>query len=117
MKKVPAASTLKRMIEEERGNVSTVARKVGVSRKAIMNHVGQSPDLIEALADARETMLDQAESKLYEKVLAGETVELLFFLKTQGRSRGYSERMEVTGADGESLAPIIRVTLGKPADD
>jgi hypothetical protein len=39
-------------------------------------------------------MLDNAESVLYKKVLEGSTPELLFFLKTQGRFRGYVERQE-----------------------
>jgi Flp pilus assembly protein CpaB len=48
-------------------------------------------------------MLDNAESILYKKVLEGSTPELLFFLKTQGKRRGYVERSEVTGADGDAI--------------
>ena len=48
-------------------------------------------------------MLDNAESILYKKVLEGSTPELLFFLKTQGKRRGYVERSEVTGAEGGPL--------------
>ncbi len=50
------------------------------------------PTIQEAINQAREEMLDAAESKLYEKVLDGSTPELLFFLKTQGHRRGYKER-------------------------
>lgn len=48
-----------------------------------------------ALTDARERMLDDAETMLYKKVLDGSTPELLFFLKTQGRNRGYVEKQEL----------------------
>lgn len=58
---------------------------------------------MDALESARETMLDNAESILYKKVLEGSTVELLFFLKTQGKDRGYTERQELTGANGGAI--------------
>ena len=51
------------------------------------------PALITALTEARETMLDTAESVLYSKILAGDITALIFFLKTQGKSRGYIERV------------------------
>lgn len=53
----------------------------------------------QALQNARESALDNAESILYKKILDGDTTALIFFLKTQGKNRGYSERHEqhVTG--------------------
>ena len=60
-------------------------------------YLEKHPDLWETINEARETMLDNAESVLYQKVLAGSTPELLFFLKTQGKRRGYVERQEVSG--------------------
>jgi hypothetical protein len=38
---------------------------------------------------------------------------IIFFLKTQGKSRGYVERQEVTGADGKKL---FEVTIIDGAD-
>lgn len=86
---------VKPLVEKHRGNVAAIARELGVSRGTVWNRVQESVTLKAALEDARETMLDEAESRLYEAVLAGETAELLFFLKTQGRSRGYVERQEI----------------------
>ena len=97
------ATTLVTKIQEAKGNVSAVARAFGVSRKTIYNYIERYATAQDALDDARETMLDNAESILYKKVLEGSTPELLFFLKTQGKRRGYVERNEVTGADGEAL--------------
>jgi len=98
------ASDLISKINDAKGNVSAVARAFGVSRKTIYNHIERYKTAQDALEDARETMLDNAESILYKKVLEGSTPELLFFLKTQGKRRGYVERSEVTGADG---APLV----------
>jgi hypothetical protein len=52
-------------------------------------------------------MLDNAETALYDDALNGNTTALIFFLKTQGKSRGYTERQELTGADGDVIT--IRV--------
>lgn len=82
------------LIESNRGNVAAIARSLGVTRGTIWNRCNESPTLMQALTDAREAMIDNAESMLYKKVLEGSTPELLFFLKTQGRHRGYVERQE-----------------------
>lgn len=94
MKKI-AVEQLQPLLEENKGNVAAVARRLGVSRAAIYNRINKSPTLQQVLSDAREAMLDNAESMLYKKVLEGSTPELLFFLKTQGRNRGYVERQEI----------------------
>lgn len=82
------------LVEPNKGNVAAIARKLGVNRSTIWNRCNESPTLMQALTDAREAMLDNAESVLYKKVLEGSTPELIFFLKTQGRSRGYFEKQE-----------------------
>lgn len=88
------------LIEEYMGNLSLVARKLGVSRTTVYNFLENKPTLKVVLIDAREKMIDNVESKLYSKALDGDTTAMIFFLKTQGKSRGYVERQEVTGADG-----------------
>ncbi len=102
MKKV-TVEEVEPLIAESRGNVAVIARKLGVSRGTIWNRCNESTTLMAALSDARETMLDNAESMLYKKVMEGSTIELLFFLKTQGRNRGYVERHEVTGKEGDAI--------------
>jgi hypothetical protein len=40
-------------------------------------------------------MIDNVESVLYSKALAGEAWAVCFFLKTQAKHRGYVERQEL----------------------
>jgi hypothetical protein len=108
MKKDIPIDELVPLLENNKGNVAAVARKFGVSRGTILNRVNESPTLQKVLHDARESMLDNAESVLYAKVLAGSTPELIFFLKTQGKSRGYIEKFEQENT-GET---VLRVKYG-----
>ncbi len=80
-------------IVEYRGNVSTVARRFEVSRTAVLHLVNDRPALQAVLSDAREGMLDDVESVLFTKALEGEAWAVCFFLKTQGKSRGYIEKV------------------------
>ena len=59
-----------------------------------------------ALEQARQGMLDNVESAFYAKVLGGDTTAMIFWLKTQGKRRGWVERTEVehSGANG---VPIV----------
>lgn len=94
---------LERALYDKRGNVSAVARSFEISRNAVYKRINKSVKLQNALKESRETMLDNAETELYDQALSGNTTALIFLLKTQGKGRGYVERSEVTGADGEVL--------------
>lgn len=85
---------IEELIPQKNGNVAAVARALGVSRRAVTKRIEKSVRLQELLEDERELMLDNVESVLYSKALAGETAEMIFFLKTQGKKRGYTERQE-----------------------
>ena len=61
--------------------------------------------LKEVLSDAREDALDLAESKLMEAIRNGNLTAIIFFLKTRGKSRGYSERGDLVRATGDRTGP------------
>lgn len=92
------------LIDETKGNIATIAKRLGVNRSTVWARINESATLRAALQDAREAMLDNAESKLYSNVLNGDTTSLIFFLKTQGRSRGYQERIDLDIRDKRQRA-------------
>lgn len=102
------------MIDEFTGNLSMVARKLGVSRTTLYKFMEDKPTVKAALDEAREKMVDNVESKLYSKALGGDTVAMIFFLKTQGKKRGYVERQEVTGEGGGDI--VLKVVYDKKAE-
>jgi len=95
-------------IIEKRGNLSAVARAFGKSRTWLYNALNDKyPDLWDIVEEARESLVDDAESELQRQMFKGNITALIFFLKTQGKARGYVERQEFTGNEGKA----IRVTL------
>lgn len=94
MAKTIKISDIEPLIGEYKGNIAAIARKLGVSRGTIYNRMAESQTLTASMEDARESMIDNAESMLYKQIADGNTTAIIFFLKTQGKRRGYVERVE-----------------------
>ena len=89
------------------GNISAVARRFKVSRGAIYKFINEKyPDLLECVKEARESMVDEVESELYKQAKKGNTVAMIFFLKTQGKARGYVEKVEQENS-GETVIRVV----------
>lgn len=87
-------------LAELQGNVAAVAKRFGVDRSAVRQLIDKRPALARVCRDAREGMLDHGESALYRAVIAGEAWAVCFFLKTQGKTRGYVEKHQVEQQGG-----------------
>ena len=90
-------------ITEAQGLISVAARRLGCSRTAVYEAAKNHPEVQRAIDDARERTTDLAEGKLFQKINEGDNTAIIFYLKTQGKRRGYVERQEVTGAEGSEL--------------
>lgn len=98
--------TTAQMIEalrEKHGNLSAAARFLGCSRNTISRYIEQYPTVKAVADEERETLIDFAENQLFKQVQDGNITAIIFTLKTIGKSRGYVERQEVTGADGGAV--------------
>ena len=94
-KKSVNVAQVRALIGPHMGNVSAIAKSLGVRRSTVYARITESPELRGLIEDEREKLLDIAESVLANKVMAGDNDMLKFYLRTQGKSRGYSERSEV----------------------
>lgn len=128
MAKTPNIKDIEPLVAKYKGNIAAIARHFGVSRGTIYNRMAESPTLATAIEDERETMLDNAESALYKQAMEGNTTALIFLLKTQGKQRGYTERVEVQERDwrdevidalrrGELTADQVRAAYPSLADE
>ncbi len=77
------------------GNISVVAKAFGVTRSAVYDFIKRHPTLKRTMEDAREKLVDDAESALHAAVLNKEGWAVCFTLKTIGKDRGYIERRQI----------------------
>lgn len=103
--KKPDRSIIEKAIVKAFGNLSTAAKSLNVDRATLYKWIDQE-GLEQAVIEGRNTRLDFVESKLDQKINGGDTTAIIFFLKTQGKSRGYVERQEITGADGKKVFEV-----------
>ena len=95
-------------IKEANGFITHAASKLGTSRTTLHAMINQHAKLREAVEDAREAMKDFAENKLFSNIKEGKETSLIFYLKTQAKDRGYIERQEFSGPDGDPLNLTIK---------
>ena len=87
-------------LEKSLGVVTTACKSLGVGRTTFYGWLKEDEEFAEKVNDIQNIALDFVESKLFENIRDGKTSEMIFYLKTKGKKRGYIERQEITGADG-----------------
>jgi hypothetical protein len=85
---------IKASLTAARGFISQAAVNLGCEQVTIRNYIKRHPELNDVLKEQRESLLDFAESKLIQLIKEGDKTAIIFFLKTQGRARGYYEKVE-----------------------
>lgn len=101
---------VKNAIIKEMGNLTKAAQRLGCVRKTVYNWIEKEPELAIVVEEARDTALDFVENKLMDGIREGHPTLIIFFLKTQGRKRGYIERQEIeySGTLAISAEDIIK---------
>lgn len=89
--------------EEARGIVVSACRAVGITRQNFYQWKQSDADFKQKVEEIEQAQIDQVEGALLQKINEGDTTAIIFYLKTKAKDRGYTERQEITGADG---APV-----------
>ena len=82
-----------------------------MTRQSYYNWMENDLAFAEEVEAIRQEQIDTVESALLNKIEDGDTTAVIFYLKTKGKERGYSERTELTGRDGKDLIPDIRIEI------
>lgn len=97
--------------------VSTACKMVGISRNTHYRWIKEDLEYAKEVEDLENVILDFAESHLHLQIKEGSVPATIFLLKTRGKKRGYVERQEITGADGEQTSFEVNIiTNGKKED-
>lgn len=76
------------------GNVSDACSNLGISRGTHYLWMNNDAEYAKAVDDINEANIDFAESQLRKSIKEGDITSIIFFLKTKGKNRGFSERVE-----------------------
>lgn len=111
--KKPSNDIIIEVMAKNGGILASVATALKVSRGAIYTWINEDSELKESLYDIRQSMIDFAEGKLFKQIDEGNIVAILFYLKTQGKSRGYVEGIEMAVTQ-RTLAPTTQIIIANP---
>ena len=103
-------------LEKTLGIVTTACKIVGISRQTFYSYLKEDKDFAKAVKEIDNVVLDFAESQLHKQIKDNNTSSTIFYLKTKGKNRGYVERQEITGKEGEPIQ-ITGFTYVKPDED
>ena len=116
-KKDQTAQKIIDALKESSGLLTQVAKKAGVSYTTVWRYTQEYPSVAEAVREAKEALLDFTEGKLYEQIKSGNLTAIIFYLKTQGKGRGYIERHEYTGEEGQPIKVIYERANDREPDN
>lgn len=90
-------------LEQSAGLVATACRKAGINRSTYYKWRKADDEFAQAADDIKELQKDAVEALILKKLKDGDTAMLIFYAKTQMKDRGYVERNELVGKDGQDL--------------
>ncbi len=83
-------------LRDSMGIIATACEAVGISRETYRNWKNKDPEFRQRAEDIEEDQIDVVESKLLEAVKRGDLTAIIFYMKTKGKKRGYSEKAQPT---------------------
>jgi predicted transcriptional regulator len=95
------------------GIKTTVAKRLDVTRQTVDNYLRKWASVNEAYIEECEAITDMAEANLIQEIRDRNFQAIRFYLQTKGKERGYVERQEISGADGQPM--VINMKWGDNA--
>lgn len=83
-----------------KGTITHAARHLGCGPQTVYNYCERYPSVAAAKKHQVAELVDTAQLQLWSAVQRGQPWAIMFVLKTLGKDEGFSERTEVTGANG-----------------
>ena len=93
------------------GFLSAAGKMLGITGRGVGYRVNRSEYLQQVVSESKSKNLDIAESALIKLIKSGNIAAICFYLKCQGKHRGYVERSEVnqkiTAGSGVLVVPGV----------
>lgn len=82
---------LLKALEKSLGVITPAVKVVGISRRTYYDWLEKDKDFKKAVENLPEVALDFAEAQLYKQMNNGSVAATIFYLKTKGKKRGFTE--------------------------
>lgn len=99
-----------KVLEKEKGLVSYACRRANIARNTHYRWIKEDEEYAKRVEQINEVSLDFAEFYLFKNIADGKEASLLFYLKCQGKSRGYADRKEIEIAAKDTSATDKKLT-------
>lgn len=113
-KKRYTATEVAEAIKEARGYVSKAATILGCTVVTVYNYINEYSSVAEAVNETREQRHDHVESALMKAIDEGNVTAAIFYLKTQGRQRGWGEGLAALSVPVKAINCEV-VTVERPS--
>lgn len=92
-----------------RGIVLSACEAANVSRSTYYHWLNTDAEFKKRVEEITENQLDFVESKLLDNIKKGDTTSIIFYLKTKGKKRGYTERdsLKEEAKNGTANVPAL----------
>mgnify|MGYP006113067549 FL=1 len=89
------------------GVITSACAIANVSRTSYYSYYNDDDKFAKEVDEVGNIALDFAESQLFDLIKDKNITAIIFFLKTKGRHRGYSERIEYEKIDPENMNLVV----------
>lgn len=90
-----AKALLLEKLESNLGVLTISCKQAGISRVQYYEWRKTDEEFRQRADEIQEVAMDFVEHQLYKNIKSGDTQSILFYLRTKGKSRGYTERTEL----------------------
>ena len=101
-------------LEKTAFNVSAACKMVGIDRKTHYDWLNKFNTYKKQCEEIQESLIDFAESQLLKKMKNEDLGAIIFFLKTKGKKRGYTERIETETKEVEKFSSEKAINIYLP---
>ena len=94
-------------LEKSLGVVTIACKTANIPRSTYYKWLKDDEDFKQQVKEIENVALDFAESQLHQQIQDNSTAATIFYLKTKGKGRGYTEKSELDiTSDGKSITDI-----------
>jgi len=95
-------------LQDQLGVITAAAKQTGINRRTHYKWLKADENYKFWIKQIPDLCLDFVENALLKNIKAGKTAEIIFYLKTKGKKRGYIEKSEIDILDERKRILIER---------